>query len=306
MADTPAVAAFAIAPPRTLGAETVGTARDYWRAITDDTAGRAALGFLALLGILAIAAPWIATYDPTTPIGLETLKLKPPSWSHPLGTDAISRDVLSRMLHGARISLRIALLAAGLSGIVGLVWGAAAGYLGGTVDAVLMRLVDMMLAVPRVLLVLTLIPLWPDMSTDGLILVLGLTGWFGVSRLARAQALGVRHRDFVHAARALGASRLVVLVRHVMPHAIGPVLVATTVGIGHVLVLEAGLTYLGLGVRPPTPSWGSIVAESWETLQIAWWLVASSGAALIGTSLAVNAIADRLRVAIHPRQLPGR
>lgn len=306
MADTPAVANLAIEPPSTTMAETVGTARDYWRALGGDTGGKVAIAFLALLALIALLVPVLAAYDPSTHIDPEQLKLKPPSWAHPMGTDVYSRDVLTRMMYGTRISLRIALLAATLSGVVGLLWGATAGYLGGTVDALLMRSVDMCLAIPRVLLVLTVIALWGSFSPDGLVFVLGLTGWFGVSRLSRAQALGIRNLEFVSAARALGVSRFRVLVRHVVPHAMGPVLVATTIGVGHVLVLEAALSYLGIGVRIPTPTWGNIIAEGQPTWQYTWWLTLFPGMALIGTSLAVNAIANRLRVVIHPRQLPGR
>ena len=262
--------------------------------------------FLALLALLALIAPIIAPFDPDRLLGPETLKSLPPSSTYWFGTDPLSRDVFTRLLFGTRISLRIALLAASLSGVVGLAWGATAGFMGGAVDAVLMRTVDMCLAIPRVLLVLTVIALWPEVTVTGLVLVLGLTGWFGVSRLARAEALGVRHRDFVSAARALGVSRAALLVRHVVPHALGPVLVASTVAVGHVLVLEAGLTYLGLGVRPPTATWGSIIAEGRETMQVTWWLTVFPGLALIGTSLAVTAIANRLRAAINPRQLPRR
>jgi peptide/nickel transport system permease protein len=306
MADTPAVANIAIAPPATALAESFGTTRDYWRAIRADVGGQVAIAFLILLVGLAILAPAITVHDPGSQLGLTTLKLTPPSWAHPFGTDHVSRDVLSRMLYGARLSLRIALLAATLSGTVGLLWGATAGFFGGSVDAWLMRIVDMALSIPRVLLVLTLFALWPGASADKLVLVLGLTGWFGVARLARAQALGIRHREFVSASRALGASRLRVLVRHVVPHALGPVLVATTVGVGHVLVLEAGLTYLGIGIAPPTPTWGNIIADGRPAPHVTWWLTVFPGMALIGTSLAVNAIAQRLRVAIHPHQLPGR
>jgi peptide/nickel transport system permease protein len=264
---------------------------------------------LAVLGVLilgALLAPVIAPYPPDEQLGLVDLKLRPPSWQHWFGTDPVSRDVFSRMLYGAQVSLRIALLAAGLSALVGLLWGAAAGFLGGRIDGVMMRVVDAFLAIPRVLLVLTVIALWPRVTPAGLIAVLGLTGWFGVSRLARAEALSVREREFVHAARALGVRRTSILVRHVLPHAIGPVLVAATLAVGHVIVLEAGLTYLGQGVPPPTATWGSIIHDGRDTLQSTWWLTLFPGLALIGTSLAVNAIANRLRAAINPRQLPGR
>lgn len=303
MPNTPAVT-LAIEP--SLGAAASGTRRGFWRALWREAAARWALGFLALLALAALLAPVLAPYDPQLPLGPVALKSLPPSWQHPFGTDLVSRDVYSRMLFGTRISLRIALVASLLSGVVGLLWGATAGFFGGLVDSFLMRAVDTCLAIPRVLLVLTVLSLWPAVTPGGLILVLGLTGWFGVSRLARAEALGMRSRDFVAAARALGVSRRAILVRHVLPHALGPVLVATTIAAGNVLVLEAGLTYLGVGVAPPTATWGSIIADGRDTLQLTWWLTLFPGIALVGTSLAVNALANRLRGAIDPRHLPGR
>jgi peptide/nickel transport system permease protein len=170
----------------------------------------------------------------------------------------------------------------------------------------MMRLVDTMLAIPRVLLILTIIALWSFPSVSGLIAVLGLTGWFGVSRLARAEALVVRGRDFVSAALALGVPRRDVLVRHVLPHSLGPVLVAATVAVGNVIVLEAGLSYFGVGVPDPAASWGNIIRDGRDSLASTWWLTVFPGLALVGTSLAVNAVANRLRSAINPRQLPGR
>ena len=306
MVDTPAVANFAVEPgtPRLFSA--AGTAPRWWRSVWSDAGGRLAISFVAVMVTAGLFAPLLAPFDPLAQLGLVELKSRPPSVDHWFGTDTLSRDVLSRMLFGARISLRVAVLAAGLSGGVGLIWGASAGFLGGAIDAALTRVVDALLAIPRVLLVLTVLALWPEVTAGGLITVLGLTGWFGVSRLARAQAIGVRRHDFVVAAQALGASRVAVLVRHVLPHALGPVLVASTVAVGHVLVLEAGLSYLGLGVRPPTPTWGSIIENGSSTLRETWWLTLFPGLALIGTSLAVNAIANRLRAAINPRQFPSR
>ena len=301
MAETPSAAAFAIEGTPT----TVAGPVRWVRVVTADRGGRIALAFLVLLALAALLAPLIAPYDPARPLGLIELKARPPSLQHWFGTDLVSRDVLSRMLYGAQVSLRIAVLAAGLSAALGLAWGTTAGFLGGWVDTVLMRTVDAFLAVPRVLLVLVTIALWSAPSVGGLIAVLGLTGWFGVSRLARAEALVVRRRDFVSAARALGVPPRAILVRHVVPHALGPVLVAATVAVGHVIVLEAGLSFFGVGVPDRVASWGNIIRDGRETLAT-WWLTLFPGLALVGTALAVNAIADRLRTAINPRQLPGR
>jgi peptide/nickel transport system permease protein len=188
---------------------------------------------------------------------------------------------------------------------MGLAWGAIAGFSGGLVDTVMMRLVDAMLSVPRVLLVLTVITLWPP-GVFSLVLVLGFTGWFGVSRLARAEALVIRQREFLVASRALGVSPLRLLVRHVIPHASGPVLIASTIAVGHAIVLEAGLSFVGVGVQPPTASWGTIIRDGWDTFAQTWWMTLFPGIALIGTSLAVNTIAGLLRTTFDPRQLPRR
>lgn len=307
MRNTPSVAALTVenpAPvPRSLLVD--GTPR-LWRAVTSDAGGRMAIGVLALLIVLALLAPWIAPYDPAAQLGIVELKFRPPSAQHWLGTDSVSRDVLSRMLYGAQVSLRVAVLAAAMSAVLGLLWGAAAGYAGGILDTVLMRTVDTLLSIPRVLLLLTIIALWGRVTPAGLILIIGATGWFGVSRLARAEALTVRTRDFVSAARALGTRHRTILVRHVLPHALGPVLVAATVAVGQVIVLEAALSYFGYGIPEPAASWGRIIYDGRDQILQAWWLTVFPGAALIITSLAVNAVADRLRAALNPRQLHGR
>jgi peptide/nickel transport system permease protein len=208
------------------------------------------------------------------------------------------------MLVGARLSVSVALLAAGLSAVVGLVWGATAGYFGGAADAIMSRVVDALLAIPRVLLVLTVIALWEHPTATGLVLTLGLTGWFGVSRLARAEAQSARGRAFVAASRALGVPHGAVIVRHVLPQAVGPVLVAATIAVGHVIVLEAGLAFFGYGVPQPAPSWGNIIYDGRDTIATTWWMTVFPGLALVTTSLAVTGVATRLRTAFHQRQLP--
>lgn len=307
MPDTPSVAAFAI-PPDPLEQHTSddATLRRVLLRLWRDWRGRSALLVLGAIAVLALLAPWIAPFSPTDqpdPVGL---KLRPPSPEHWFGTDPYSRDVLSRMLYGARVSLAIAILAALLSAIVGLVYGAIAGYVGGTLDAFMMRMVDAMLAIPRVLLLITVIALWGEVTVGSLVLVLGLTGWFGVSRLARGEAIATRSRDFVAAARALGSGHVRVLVRHVIPHMMGPVLVSAAIAVSNVIVLEAGLSYLGIGVQAPSASWGNIIQDGRETLATTWWLTVIPGLALVLTALAANTVADRLRAALNPRQLPAR
>ncbi len=306
MRSTPTVALAIDSPQPVTRPELAEGAPRLWRAVAGDFSGRVALAVLGLLALLALLAPWIAPFDPAAQLGIVDLKFQGPSREHWLGTDSVSRDVLSRMLFGAQVSLRVAVLAAGMSAVLGLVWGAAAGYAGGLLDTILMRTVDTLLSIPRVLLLLTVIALWGRITPAGLIIMIGATGWFGVSRLARAEALTVRTRDFVSAARALGTRHATILVRHVLPHALGPVLVAATVAVGQVIVLEAALSYFGYGIPEPAASWGRIIYDGRDQIVQAWWLTVFPGAALIITSLAVNAVADRLRTALNPRQLHAR
>lgn len=304
MADTPAVASLAIPASPTDGATLSSTpvARALQLLWRDRTA-RVALAFIASLVVAAVAAPWLAPHDPSRLLDPSAIRAAAPSRAHWFGTDLTSRDVLSRMLYGARISLAVAALAASLASALGLLYGGIAGYAGGRVDGVMMRLVDACLAIPRVLLLITVLALWGTVDARSLILLLGLTGWFAIARLARAEANALRERDFVVAARALGAGPARIFVRHVVPHAAGPVLVATAIAIGQVVVLEAGLSFLGYGVPQPTPTWGNIIRDGRESIATTWWLTLFPGLALVLTALAANTIADRLRAALNPRQL---
>lgn len=302
MAETPA-STLVIEPAATTRA--LPSRVSWWRAIGSDPGSRLALGFLAVLSLAALCAPWITTYGPAQlldPVGLKSL---PPSSTHWFGTDPSSRDVFSRMLHGARVSLRIAFLAAALAATLGLAWGTVAAMARPLVDLVMMRTVDALLSIPRLLLVLTVVALWPNVTPAALVVVLGCTGWFGISRLARTETLAIKQREFTAAATALGVSTPVLLLRHVVPHAIGPVLVASTIAVGQVVVIEAGLFFLG--VVPDVPaSWGSIIHDGREAPVTWWWLTVFPGAFLIAVSLSVNTIAGRLRSAINPRQLHRR
>lgn len=304
MPETPAVAAFVIPESRDVTQRlSSGAFSDAMRRMLADGAARAAILFLVVLTVTALLAPWIAPYDPTATQGIVALKLQAPTLQHPFGTDAASRDVLSRMLHGSRVSLSIALLAALLTAGVGLIYGATSGYAGGIVDDVMMRIVDASLALPRILLLLLVFALWREVSVFSLVVILGLTGWFPVSRLARAEALALRSRDFVIAARALGAGHWRILVRHILPHTAGPIVVAATIAVAQVILIEAGLSFLGYGIPQPNPTWGNIIRDGRETLATTWWLTLFPGLALVGTALALNTLADRLRAALNPRQL---
>ena len=266
---------------------------------------RFAVAILGVLAVSALLAPLIAPYDPLAQHDIVVLKAQAPSWAHPFGTDQFSRDVLSRMLYGARVSLSVAVLAVALSGTIGTAYGAISGYVGGRVDAVMMRVLDGLLAIPRVLLLIGVLGVWPRVSLPVLILLLGGTGWFGVSRLVRAEVMGVSRRDHVAAARALGATDRRLLLRHVLPNALAPVLVAAALGVGGVIVLEAGLSFLGVGVRPPHASWGNIIQDGSVNLSGLWWMSFFPGIAIAATVLACNVLGDALRDAVDPRHLPG-
>jgi peptide/nickel transport system permease protein len=269
--------------------------------------GRARAGAAALLLVVlaALFAPVIAPYDPAAQLDIVRLHSQPPSAAHPFGTDQVSRDVLSRLLYGARLSLAIAFAAVALSVSIGILVGAAAGFAGGALDAVVMRIVDAALAIPRLLLLIGVIALWGEVGVVALTLLIAGVWWFGVSRLVRAETLVVREQDFVIAARALGTPPWRILVRHVLPNVAGPGVVAATLAIGNVILLEAGLSYLGIGVRPPAPSWGNIIHDGSERVSDLWWLTLFPGLAILVTVFACNALGDALRDMLDPRQLPS-
>ena len=291
------------------GAPLDAPAPDVWRAtpfraLWSDGAARAALCLLAVLIVVAVFAPLLAPHSPIEQLDIIKLTYRPPSVAYPLGTDPYSRDVLSRMMYGTRVSLSIAILAMLLSTFIGTAYGLLAALGGRFTDAVLMRGVDTFLAIPRILLLLGVVALWEDLTVTPLIVVIGLTGWFAAARLVRTLVLALRDRDFVTAARGLGARTSFIAVRHILPHVASPILVAATFGIGAALVIEAGLSYLGFGVPDPEPSWGSILRDGSDRPVGAWWLSVVPGAALVITVLAVNVIADRLRDIARGRHLP--
>jgi peptide/nickel transport system permease protein len=260
----------------------------------------AGLGVIVLLYLIALLAPLIAPYDPIEQRDIVALGYNAPSAQHWFGTDRFGRDILSRILYGARISLSIGFVAVAISITLGTLLGAIAGFFGGKVDAAAMRFTDMVLAFPRLVLLIMIIALFRP--TLGLIIaVLGLTQWPGTARLVRGEVLSLRERDFVHAARALGMSRARIILRHLVPNVMAPVIVAATLGIGNTIVLEAGLSFLGLGVQPPTPSWGNMVADGRQNLIGAWWVATFPGLAIVITVLAFNLVGDGLRDALDPR-----
>lgn len=265
------------------------------------TRARVGLALVGLLLLLALLAPLFTSYDPTAQIDLATRQLLPPSMAHPMGTDFFSRDMLSRVLFGARISLTIAVFTILVSITIGTVVGMWAGWSGGVVDTVLMRLVDAALAIPRVFLLLVVLALWRNVGLAGLILVLGTTSWFDTARLVRAEVLSLKAREFVVATRALAFRAPRVAWRHLLPNVAAPVIVSATLGVGQIVLLEAGLSYLGIGVRPPIPSWGNMIADGQAHLATAWWITAFPGLAIMLTVVGFSLIGDALRDAMDPR-----
>jgi peptide/nickel transport system permease protein len=289
-------------PPPSV-ADVVGR-RSLLRRLLRDSRTRVALVVLLLVALSAVLAPVLAPYDPTAQLDIVRLQSRPPSLAHPFGTDPFSRDVLSRLLYGSRISLAVGLSAVALAMSFGIVVGAVAGFVGGVVDAVLMRFVDAALSIPRLLVLIMIASLWGSLPLVPLTLLMAGTGWFAVSRLVRAETLALREREFIVAARALGISPLRLLVRHVLPNVVAPALVAATLGVANVILLEAGLSYLGIGVRPPTASWGAIIQDGAERVSDLWWLTLFPGLAILVTVFACNALGDALRDVFDPRQLP--
>ena len=265
---------------------------------------RAAIAVIVLLAVVALLAPIIAPYSPSTQLDIVALKSRAPSLAYPFGTDRYSRDILSRVIFGARVSLSVAGLAVLLAATVGTTYGVISGYIGGRVDMLLMRLLDAFLSIPRVLLLVAVLSLWSPVPLGTLIVIIGLTSWFEVSRLVRIEVLSVRQRDFVTAARALGTSDLRIIMRHVLPNVLAPILVAAALGVGNVIILEAGLSYLGIGAREPTASWGSIFFDGSGAFENTWWVALFPGLAILVTVLAFNALGDALRELLDPHQLP--
>ncbi len=258
----------------------------------------AGLAIVVLLFVISLAAPLISPCDPGA-IDLQNV-LEPPSVEHWFGTDQLGRDVLSRMIWGARISLKVGFVATGLAILIGMVLGAVAGYYGGWVDAVIMRFVDVMLCFPAFFLILAVIA-FLEPSIWNIMIVIGLTGWMGVTRLVRADFISLRERDFVWAARAIGANDARIIFLHILPNALASILVAATLGIAGAILTESALSFLGIGLQPPTPSWGNILTAGKDNIDIAWWLSLYPGLAILITVVGYNLLGEGIRDASDPR-----
>ncbi len=283
-------------------------ARSEWLAFVRRLARRrtALFGLVVVVGVFvaALGAPWLTTYDPTEQD--ITNRLRPPGSPDPsgrvhlLGTDHLGRDLLARVIFGARPALMVGFAAVAISGLLGLVVGLLSGYFGGRIDDVFMRLADIQLAFPFILLAIAVIGvLGPSLPV--IIVVIGVSSWVVYARVVRGSVLSLREREFVQAALALGSGDGRILVRHVLPNAVTPWLVVATLDMARVIVIESALSFLGLGVQPPTPTWGGMLADGRVYISTAWWLATFPGLAILVTVLGINLFGDGLRDTLDPR-----
>lgn len=268
-----------------------------WQRLRRNRMAMAGAVIVLLMFLLALLAPVIGR-DPGA-IDIAN-RLQAPGLAYPLGTDDLGRDVLVRILYGARISLLVGFVAVGIATFIGILLGAMAGYYGRWVDAVIMRFVDIMLCFPTFFLILAVIAFLKP-SIWNIMIIIGLTSWMGVARLVRAEFLSLRERDFVLAARAIGAKDARIIFRHILPNAISPVLVSATLGVAGAILTESALSFLGIGVQPPTPSWGNMLIAGKQTLGTAWWLSVFPGMAILITVLGYNLLGEGIRDAMDPR-----
>ena len=269
----------------------------------------AALGALVLVTFLVMAlfAPQLAPFEPTAP-NLRT-RLAPPAWAggpeqHLLGTDHLGRDILSRLIYGSRIALLVGVAGVTLQALLGITLGILAGYFGGRLDVAISRLIDTLIAIPNTILYLTVLGVFGP-SLVGLVLVIGFIGWTTFARVVRAETLSVRNREFVEAARALGQFTPIILLRHVLPAIMAPIIVVATLNVATVIILEASLSFLGFGVQPPTVTWGRMLADGRNYVATAWWLATFPGVFITFLCLSLIFLGDRLRDVLDPR-LRGR
>ncbi len=254
---------------------------------------------ILLVFIFSVLASVVAPYDPSA-IDIKNILIGP-SLAHPLGTDDLGRDVLSRMLWGGRVSLEVGFVAVGIATFIGIILGSLAGYYGGWLDSIIMRCVDIMLSIPTIFLVLAVIAIL-EPSIINIMIVIGFTSWMEPARLIRAEFISLKEREFVLAARAIGAPDNRIMFRHILPNGLSPILVSATMGVGGAILIESALSFLGLGVQPPTPSWGSLLSAGKDNIEIAWWLSAFPGLAILITVLGYNLLGEGIRDALDPRQ----
>ncbi len=273
--------------------------KELLKEILKTKTGLFSVSVILLLILSSILAPWISPYDPYE-INVKAI-LVPPCLSHPLGTDLLGRDLLSRIIYASRISLEVSIVAVGISTVIGVFLGALAGYLGGLVDEIICRFIDVMLCFPTIFLILAVIAyLEPSIFT--IMVVIGLTSWMGVARLVRAEVLSLKERDFVIYARLYGAGTFRIIWKHLLPNALAPVLVSVSLGMGQAILIESALSFLGIGVQPPTPSLGNILIEGKETLEVAWWLSIFPGLTILIIVLAFILLGETLQDVLNPKK----
>jgi len=269
-----------------------------WQRLKANRLSMVGGGVVVALFLVSLLAPVISPYDPNAINAWQVLEA--PSTSHWFGTDELGRDVFSRVLHGAGISLKVGFVAVGIAVIIGTVVGLVSGYYSGAIDGVLMRIVDIMLCFPAFFLILAVIT-FLEPSIWYIMIVIGLTGWMGVARLVRAETLSIREMDYIQAARCIGCSDMRIIFRHILPNAMSPVLVSATLGVAGAILTESALSFLGIGVQPPTPSWGNILTAGKDYIEFAWWLSFFPGLAILVTVLSYNLLGEGIRDALDPR-----
>ncbi len=290
----------AVVAPRPIKRTGVSQWRLAGRRFRKNHLAMAGLAVMVFLYWVTLLAPYLAPYDPNAQGNIVLNRYLAPSIAHLFGTDKFGRDVFSRTLFGARISLTIGFLAVAISISLGTLLGSLAGYFRGWVDTAIARGIDMLLSIPRLILLLVIIAIFKP-SIFLIIAVLGLTGWEGSARIVRGQFLSLREQEFVQASRALGYSNRRIIMRHILPNTLAPIIVIATLNIGNTILLEAALSFLGLGVQPPTASWGSMVSDGRDAMITAWWISTFPGLAIVATVVAFNLLGDGLRDALDPR-----
>jgi peptide/nickel transport system permease protein len=271
----------------------------FLRRITNHNLALVGLTILVPMFLCAILAPIISLHDPVEP-DLKNI-LVGPSWSHPFGTDMLGRDVFSRVIYGSRISLLVGFVSVGIATLIGIMIGAVSGYTGGIIDELIMRFVDLMMCFPTFFLILAVIAVL-EPSIWNIMIVIGLTNWMGIARLVRAEILSIKNKEYVLAAKAMGFPKRRIIFGHVLPNALSPVYVVATLGIGGAILTESALSFLGIGVQPPTPSWGNILTQAKDNIEVAWWLSLYPGLAIFLTVMGYNLLGEGLRDIFDPRR----
>lgn len=273
---------------------------EVWRRLKRNKMAVLGLVILIILFLLAIFADLIANYDNVVIKQNLAQRLQAPSAQHWLGTDEFGRDIFARLVHGTRVSLKVGIIAVGISIVIGGILGAVAGYYGGKLDNTIMRIMDIFLAVPSILLAIAIVSaLGP--SILNLMLAISISSVPSYARIVRASVLSIRDQEFIEAARAIGASNTRIIFRHIIPNSLAPVIVQATLGVASAILSTAGLSFIGLGIQPPAPEWGSMLSGGRQYLRYAWWVTTFPGVAIMITILSLNLLGDGLRDALDPR-----